>query len=187
MRYEKDKKRVKAIKDLVEIGILIPVDENLELYHGRSEYGEKEWKVLPNYNNSGVHGGHRNLYNIPTLSTTTDKEAAERYANLRAEEGGVPEVHRIVPYKKGVYILNAAYTYDELTDEKRRILMDSMRELSMFSVSELAPVKFEQRDKFQIVYDKLKKKHAEAGYYFISENDCQMVYNDLEDKNISEE
>ena len=142
MRYEKDEKRIVAFEELKKLGILIPVDENLKLYHGRAGNWQDEWEVDPNLDNGGEHDGHRNMYQIPVLSTTTDRDAAERYALLRSENAGLPELHRIIPYKEGSYIINVSNSDNQLSTDQRKAVTENLRELSMFSVSELAPVKF---------------------------------------------
>ena len=115
-------KKEEAIKALIEVGMLIPFDEDLALYHGRS--GDKdergEWYVKPEFDNGGDATGNRNLNGISALSTA-EYASAEKYARVRSKFGrtGTQEVHRIVPMHGNALIYNGDFKLEDLTPEQR--------------------------------------------------------------------
>jgi len=86
---------------------------------------------------------------------------------------------RIIPYKNGTYIFNSNFNIDELEQEDKDCVVNSLKQLSAFSISELAPVTFEQREQFVIVYDELKKLFANSTSEFITQEMCSMAINNL--------
>lgn len=149
-----DKELENGINRLVEIGLLIPFDEKLQLYHGRArdmrKEGAQEWIVDVFFDNSGtntVNSGlikTKNVNEIPALHVA-GHEIADRFAFVRTRdknyEAGIydlsktdlykQETIRIVPFEKGKFFLNDKVKISELSREDKRI----MREVLGISLS----------------------------------------------------
>ncbi|MBR4270712.1 MAG: HD domain-containing protein [Clostridia bacterium] len=81
--------REDAVAELRRLGLLIPFDDNLKLYHGRAaQEDEGEWKVDPNFNNAGDATGHININGVPALSAAS-LEVATTYAITRTKDKNV--------------------------------------------------------------------------------------------------
>ena len=110
-----------TINKLIKMGMLIPFDENIELYHGRArEQGEAEWFVNPGFDNAGNNTNNGNIMGIPCLCVAS-KNIAEKYAHCRTAGGlfGEGSVHRIIPIQRGFYIFNENFNSQNL-DEKQK-------------------------------------------------------------------
>ncbi len=80
--YLQNMTRQQAIDELRRLGVLIPFDDNLKLYHGRAvKEDDDEWKVEPQYQGAG----YENIYRVPAFSTGSDK-VAMGFAVKRARE-----------------------------------------------------------------------------------------------------
>lgn len=122
MRYEKDEKRIAAFNELVNIGFLFSLNDDIE-----------------NDNDSSA----------------------------------------IIPYKKGFYLLNVNYDFESLNSVEKENLINLLSDLSNFSVSQLAPVCFEDRTKYPIVYEGLENAYINSEYDYITSQNCEELANDI--------
>lgn len=141
-----DNTKKASIDYLVSVGLLIPFSK-LELYHGRANTTNTEWRVDPTFNNAGNNTGNRNVYEISILSTGP-KSLAQDYAQYRADEigsGATAEVHRILPYDKDAMFFNANVSLTQYTPEQIPKIIAALKAISVPSVTMGSPIKFENR------------------------------------------
>jgi len=86
------------------------------------------------------------------------------------------------PYKNGCYIFNLDYDIESLTDEQKDAVKSLFGDLSQFSVSELAPVTFEERYLYDLVYKELEEATRNSGY--ITQDMCLKVSEKLSSFNV---
>lgn len=150
---EKRALRNEAIRELVKIGLLIPVS-SVDLYHGRTNLDSKDWVVLKNFNNGDNATGHLNTNLVPALNIAENKTASEFAAARERIEGGTREVHKIVPIEDNLYIINTEFDKNEL---KRKEVQSLMQELLAPDASKKSiSVKFEDRKVFDSVSRRMR-------------------------------
>lgn len=161
--------REDCIKYLTDIGMFINVN-GLELYHGRSRMSgeDTEWQVRADFNNADNATGNRNVNSISTLYLA-DREIAARFADTRARQtGGTPEVHRIISSDNNAVVFNTSFSMLRFSSEERVKINLALKELSMYSsVTEYAPIKFEQREQASKIIGELKEiqKREDFDYF----------------------
>ena len=184
MNNQRKELKKQAIEFLIEKGLLIPFDENLELYHGRVRKIEdkSEWKVDSNYNSSYVN----NVYGIPMLSTA-DRKTASDFAIRNKEDSGkdnyISEIHKIVSSDKNALIFNKSFDFSNLNEEERKMITTALMRVSNYEISQLSPSKFEDRDSYVKVYEILKRICISNNYQYISEENVNDVIRCLNNEN----
>lgn len=155
-----------AIELLKSYKILIPFDDNLQLYHGRSRTQTElgEWHVDPNYNNT-----NGNVNEISALNATTEMSRAQDFAFVRStQNGGTPEVHRITTRDKGALIFDkdlglagdlfkvSENKLSESDKQKKQQIQQAFSVLTNFKITEASPLDFEQRKLYTKIADAIK-------------------------------
>ena len=142
-------KRKQAIKELINLGVLIPFDKKLQLYHGRTTI-DGRFQVKKNINNAGYYMGHYNVNSIPGLHTST-QQIAELYANARAVEQYKKEpktildvkqqVNKIVALVNNVLIFDICKVYDlqDLLPNLSQFITLTDEEVSKLKNNKLSP------------------------------------------------
>ena len=114
--------RKEAISTLIDLGVLIPFNEKLHLYHGRTSNDNDTFVIKNNMDNSGHYMGHYNVNAIPGLHAST-KQIAELYANARTAEqytknppnkflSANQQTHKIVALTNNAKIFDVCKIYD---------------------------------------------------------------------------
>ena len=178
MRKETNPARIKAIEILKKNGILVPFDDSVELYHGRARsldnQAQADWKVEANFDNSGNNTGNYNVNKISALSTG-NYGVARHFANARTRKGQIAEVHRIVSSDPDALIFDNTVKIWKLEEDAQKEIIGAFKVLTnSFTISQLNPVEFEDKDNYQVVLDFFKKDLNVNHKYFTEE--------ELEDK-----
>ena len=165
--YLNNMTRQQAIDELRRLGVLIPFDDNLKLYHGRAtKEDEGEWKVETNYKKSDIDL-HFNVYSVPMFSVAA-VEIASSYAIARtgkANENYVekamlsgeikkndnnvykpfhPRVHRIISKYPNVNIINQEL--GNIPPKGKKIYYAALKKLADISPTSVVPVDFKDRE-----------------------------------------
>ena len=138
----------KAIQYLVDLGILLRFDDNLELYHGRARMDNEsgEWQVQTNFNNAGNTTANKNINNIATLYTS-DKATAQKFAEARSyRRGGSSEIHRIISKDKDALIFNRQFDMNSLNSDQKKRVKAALKDMQHYSLSSSIDIKFEHRN-----------------------------------------
>ncbi|MGN0961838.1 MAG: hypothetical protein ACI4PF_06560 [Christensenellales bacterium] len=173
-------------KYLIDIGLLISCEELEPLYHGRTRRdGEtEEWQVDPKYNNGGNATGNRNVNSISTLYLAS-KDIANDFAEARARKsGGVPEVHELQFYDKKALLFNRVFSFEGLSEEEKSKVYSALKELSVGSVTEFAPVDFKFREMAVSVIDVLKRVQSGRRVLLLREEDIDEAIRILQQSRI---
>ena len=186
-----------SIDFLISVGILIPY-KNLSLYHGRSAIYDKEgeeWQVNSRFNNSDNSTGNKNVNAITALSTAS-KELAQEFADKRNTkfyylkgkkvDTSKSRIYKIISTDKSALIFNSKFDYSKLTSEQRLKVVSALRVMTNYSLSSFAPVKFEDRENYIMVYEALKKETISSNQNFVTFAIIEKVYAQLvaEGKNV---
>ncbi len=179
MRKETNPARIKAIEILKKYGILVPFDDNVELYHGRArnidDQSQTEWKVEANFDNGGNATGNYNLNKISALSTG-NYGVARDFAHARTRKGQTAEVHRIVSSDSDALIFDNTVRIWKLEDDEQKEIIDAFKVLTnSFTISQLDPVEFEDRENYKVVMD-FFKKDINTNHKFFTEEDLEEKY-----------
>lgn len=172
--------RRECVEFLKDIGFLIDFNE-LELYHGRNRGEDEvgEWRVDLQFNNGGNATGNRNVNNRSTLYLG-DMSVASEFADARAlMNGGKAEVHRIVSDDKNAVFINLHFQSKKLSNDNLTKFYKALKELSQFGVTELAPVRFEQREIASTIVSELKKISSNRDFIYFHENDIRKAIANL--------
>ena len=166
----------KQFEVLVKLGILIPFDEKLHLYHGRARVleveGSKNWQVDQFFDNASNNTGNHNMHCLPVLYTCKLKQA-ELYAYKRAAQlfklknksGDVdshfqPETFRILPLIDGKYFINGDFDLEKLNNEQIKIVKNALKipqkENSVHASTMSQPTFFE-KEYYHEAYKKMSK------------------------------
>ena len=156
--YEDRRKR--AIETLVKLGA-ISYFSDFELYHGRAGDGS-QWEVKTNFNNAGNATGNRNINKISGLYVAEEKIAKE-FAQERVAQiyGTQPEVYKIVSTDKESILFNLMFRKSQLSASKQAEYEQAMRDITMSSVTQGNPIRFEHRKAWKIVANILEKRSKE--------------------------
>lgn len=171
-----------ALAYLVHLGYLIPF-KKLNLYHGRAKPKSetRKWRVFSNFNNAGDATGNRNLNKIPTLYLA-EKPVAQQFAKVRANESGAePEIHKIVAFKDDALLFNKQFNFSKLTKGQKQSLSYAIEDLLVHDVSELSPVKFENRKYYVRTEEYIRKYLKKSRKRFVSYEDINTITQDLKD------
>lgn len=175
------KNKEESIKFLVDCGMLINFNDK-EFYHGRSRRDNEwlEWSVNPKYNNGGNATGNKNLNSVSTLYVA-EKDVAAEFAEARAlRDGGTPELHRILSVDGGALLFNSGFSMNGCSDEDKKKIREALKWLSNYSVTALAPIRFELRRAGHVVIDALKKTQIDRNLIYFTEDDIQETINYLD-------
>ncbi len=146
----------KKVRSKVQYGIDTGIEHRVPtpLYHGRVRLAEEsgEWEVDPHFNNAGDATGNRNIYALPTLSTS-DQETAELFSSrrmmelrsLRKAEGATTEVFRILPYDTHSLVFDDDFDLSQYDLPEQKLILQSLRALTEADDSYALPVDFEHR------------------------------------------
>ena len=180
--------RQQSLNYLISIGMFIPY-RGLKLYHGRTSKGDTtEWKVEERFNNSDDNTGNSNVNGISALSTAeyqTAKDFADKRNNLAYIYVGKPidtstsKVYRIVSTDKDAMIFNLKFDYSKLSPQERVKCEEAMKILTVDSLSELAPVRFEHKDIYIDVHKALIDERIKRNERYVSYDAMLTVYNDF--------
>lgn len=152
-RSLEDATKFKALQDLTELGVLIPLEE-IETYHGRvaNEQDTKPWTVDRTFANGSNDSGNNNVNNRPTLYTG-ERQVALDFATARKahlERTGVPQrlhpaAYRITSPDTEARILDIAFDPMTLPDDKQAMYFKALKGL-VIPMTEGSPVDFDDRN-----------------------------------------
>lgn len=175
----------KAIKTLIDLGVLIKFDDSLKLYHGRAGKKGDDWRVDPNFKNGGNSTGNRNINQIPALNVgeySVAKAFAEERVfqerHYRKREDIEAQVHRIVADGEA-YIIS----YSRVSKENQPAVEKAIRTLMGSRLSELAPVSWENRKFGWIVYKVVLETTRKTGNSFLKEEEIEGLATQLSKPN----
>jgi len=184
---------LQALEVLIKHKLLLRVSD-LDIYHGRFSDGktDKEWQVDPSFSNASNSTGNHNVNKINALSAG-DYQIAKEFAEARiglerwnrrvsGRSGGEnlkPEVHKIVSQDEHAVIFNYKFKYKSLSEEAKKEVEKALTVMCQFSVTGLVPVKFEERDLFSIVRDKILSYKSHTGKTFLKEEDIDIIYDNV--------
>lgn len=152
---ETDKNRITAFEVLVKYGFFIPFDQ-VEHYHGRANPTLEEWEVDPHFDNSGNNTGNHNIQAVSALSTA-EYGIAKDFAMARTmRSGGRPEVYKIVSSDSHAMMFNFRFSMDKLDSNARKEVQSALRVLTSYTINQLDPAKFEDRQDYQNVMNSFK-------------------------------
>jgi len=183
-----EQKRQDSLNYLISIGMFIPYS-SLRLYHGRTSKGDKsEWQVDEKFNNSDNYTGNHNVNGVSALSTG-EYQVAKDFADARNARAyrsvGKPidtstsRVYRIVSTDKNAVIYNLKFNYNALTPEQKVKCQAALKTLTVDSLSELAPVRFEDKDMYVDVYHALQDECTRRNQGYVSYDNMKTVYNNF--------
>ena len=180
MDAEQMSKKQMARDALIGLGVLTPFDDDIELFHGRVNKTEQEFRVLPKHTDK-----NKNLTGLYTGSQETATNYAQSYLARASQSGQVDneldklEVYKIVPLKQNQFILDMCRLYKsddydkefyvklgltqeqidevlayELNDEERLRASNAINELaSCYHLDELLPKYFKYPISYKILKD----------------------------------
>ena len=171
-----EERRRQAIEILVELGA-VSYFSDLDLYHGRAGDGSG-WEVKTNFNNAGNATGNRNVNKVSGLYVAEEKIATE-FAKTRATQlyGTQPEVYKIVSTDKDSVLFNTMFNRQQLSLKDQLRYDQAMKDLTLSTVTQGNPIKFEHREAWKIVMQYLQK-YSSAKDSWKSEW-CNNVINEL--------
>ena len=151
-----EERRRQAIEILVELGA-VNYFSDLDLYHGRAGNGSG-WEVKTNFNNAGNATGNRNVNKVSGLYVAEEKIATE-FAETRATQlyGTQPEVYKIVSTDKDSVLFNTMFDRKQLSPKDQLRYDQAMKDLTLSTVTQGNPIKFEHREAWKIVIQYLQK------------------------------
>lgn len=186
--FEKDE----AIEFLVRIGVLIPF-KDVKLYHGRtSRFDEpgKEWVVDPRFNNAGNNTGNYNVNSISVLSTA-EFDVAKDFADSRNAEAYLSrgekidpktsQVIRIASADPAAMIFNDEFKVENLPQTDRNKVYAALKALSTSRLTELAPIRFEDRSDGVMVFEAIRAELVRSGAKIVTDQILSKVKKDLAD------
>jgi len=167
-------KRKEAIDFFVKIGLFIPVD-SVELYHARVRKVNEEqpgtWVVDPKRRFSKHDNMRRDL------STTESIDFAKGYAAQRAN--GVDtkaEIYKIVSTVEGTLIINVEFDINKLSEDDKKKYSEYSAWLVSTSVSEYAPVNFEDKDRVNVVFGCVRDYKEKPSTEYLTNKDVEKIY-----------
>lgn len=137
--------RYEAINELIKIGLFIPLSE-LETYHGRVAKADSvEWKVDPNFSNSGNNTGNYNVNGRATLYTG-EKSVAENFTTARSKWGDDSniEIHKIISDNPIAVVIDGGFKLSKLSDNDRADYFKALKKIKL-GVMTGSPVDFADR------------------------------------------
>lgn len=137
--------RYEAINELTRIGLFIPLSE-LETYHGRVAKADSvEWKVNPNFSNSGNNTGNYNVNGRATLYTG-EKSVAENFAAVRSKQGDGYniEIHKIISDNPMAVVIDGSFKLSNLSDQDKSDYFEALKRIKL-GVMAGSPVDFADR------------------------------------------
>lgn len=181
-----------AMDILVKHGMFIKFSD-IMLYHGRVSKPEEmhEWSVDPEFNNGGDATGNNNVNNIAGLYAGS-KQVAEDFARERLAmkhwqakytredvSDLSPEVYEIVSTDPQAVIINRKFDASKLSEKELSEVEKALLTISKFSVTKLAPIKFEDRENYDAVVDKIKSYLAHSGKSLLDVEDIKKIHENI--------
>lgn len=183
---DKKKNIEQAIYDLRRDGILIPFDSRMHLYHGQVNMNGQQFQVVPKFSNAGNATGNANVNAMAGLHTSSE-DVARRFADARFSDkkwdvehaGGImkgkPEVHRILASAPDCYFFDLDEYFGLDKEERKKVDAVFGNLVIRYSMSEIMPWKFEDREQIEMVHNAIKKYLLSNKKYQLGEEDIDKI------------